>query len=98
MKRTTLLTYIGIVGVILGFIFLVAMSGCTANKRAKSFGGTETVNLPKGQKLLMATWKDANLWYLTEPMDSVYVPQTKPFAEHSSMGILEGSIIFVESK
>lgn len=56
------------------------------------------VDLPKGEKLLMATWKEADLFYLTEPMDSNYVPKTKTFREKSNYGMLETTIIFRESK
>ena len=46
-----------------------------------------------------ATWKgDGNLWYLVEPMDSNYVPKTKIFKESSMMGIMEGSVIFIETR
>lgn len=57
-----------------------------------------TIDLPKGEKLLMATWKDANLFYLTEPMDSVYIPKTKTFKEKSNWDVMESTIIFRESK
>lgn len=45
------------------FITLFAI-GCTENQKAKMYGGTMTVNLPVNKKLVMATWKDNNLWYL----------------------------------
>lgn len=72
--------------------------GCTSNTRAKTFGGSTTVNLPAGQKLVNATWKESDLWYLTEPMDSTYVPQLKIFKEQSSFGVWEGTVKFQESK
>lgn len=57
-----------------------------------------TVNLPKGQKLLEATWKDNSLFYLMEPMDPDYTPKTKTFQEDSSWGIMQSKVIFVESR
>lgn len=42
--------------------------------------------------------KQLDIWYLTEPMDSNYIPTKKEFKEISSFGILQGSIIFIESK
>ena len=57
-----------------------------------------TVHLPKGEKLLMATWKETDLFYLTEPMDSNYVPKTKTFKEKSKWNTIETTIIFRESK
>jgi len=46
----------------------------------------------------MATWKDDNLWYLTEEMDSAYTPKKKMLIESSNFGILEGKVVFIESK
>ena len=77
---------------------LSTLFSCTENLRARQFGGTMTVDLPKGEKLLMVTWKEDNLFYLTEPMDSVYTPKTKTFKEKSSFSIMEATIIFRESK
>ena len=71
---------------------------CTENKISRTFGGTMTVNLPKGQKLIMATWKKTSLFYLTEPMDSDYVPKTKVFQEDSSWGVIESKVLFIESR
>lgn len=71
---------------------------CTENQRARKFGGTEKIELPKGQRLVMVTWKEQSLWYLLEPMPDGYVPQVKEFAEKSSFGSLEGKVIFYESR
>jgi hypothetical protein len=65
---------------------------------SRKFGGSTTINLEKGQKLVEATWKENSLWYLTEPMDSDYVPKTKTFKEDSNFGVLEGTVTFVESR
>lgn len=72
--------------------------GCTEHGKARRWGGQMTITLPKGQKLLEATWKEASLWYLTEPMDSGYMPKTKTFREDSRFGVFEGEITFVESR
>ena len=77
---------------------LSTLFSCTENARTQAFGGSMTVHLPKGEKLLMATWKETDLFYLTEPMDSNYVPKTKTFREKSSYGMLEATIAFIESK
>ena len=71
---------------------------CTENSISRKLGGTMTVNLPKGEKLVMATWKETSLFYLTEPMDSSYVPKTKIFREDSSWGLVESKVLFIESK
>lgn len=46
----------------------------------------------------MATWKEADLFYLYEEMDSNYVPKTKMFVESSAYGVLETKITFIESR
>lgn len=79
-------------------LFTFSITSCTDNQRARTFGGKETITLPKGQKLVNATWKEDDLWYLTEPMAEGYVPQTRSFKEKSSFGALEGEILFYESR
>lgn len=95
-KRQALRNHI-MKNIILIITLVIGLSGCTDNERARSFGGTETVNLPKGQRLVNATWKETDLWYLTEPMPTGYVPQTKTFHEKSTYGAWEGTVIFHES-
>lgn len=65
---------------------------------ARNFGGETTIKLEPGEKLIEATWKDNDLWYLVEPMDSDYVPKIKIFKESSTMGIMEGEVTFIESR
>lgn len=66
---------------------------------SREFGGNTTINLQPGEKLVEVTWKNgADLRYLVEPMDSDYVPKTKVFKESSNLGVLSGSITFIESK
>ena len=64
----------------------------------RQFGGTTKITLDPGEKLVEATWKEDNLWYLVEPMDSDYVPKTKVFKESSLYGALEGKVIFIENR
>jgi len=71
---------------------------CTENQIARKFGGTAEIKLPKGEKLLMVTWKETNLFYLTEPMDSNYIPKTKIFREDSNYGLIESKVVFIESR
>ena len=75
-----------------------ALTSCTEQARVKNFGGEMTINLPAGEKLMMATWKSEDLFYLTEPMEEDYQPKTKFFREASSFGIIEGTVKFVESR
>lgn len=80
-------------------ILLAAFSvSCTQNQRARSFGGTATVELPKGTKLVGATWKEEHLWYLTRPMREDEQPETSTLQESSSFGLVQGTVIFHESK
>lgn len=92
MKKTTIILVIGV----------LLLCACNDNQRARSFGGTETINLPKGEKLINATWKGekgaADLWFLTEPMESTYIPSKKYFRESSGYGVFDGTVIFVESR
>ncbi len=74
---------------------LVGVS-CTKNRRAFTWGGKLTIDLPANQKLVIATWKDANLWYLTRPMRAGEVPETYTFKEKSEWGVREGTVTFVE--
>ena len=77
---------------------LILMTSCTENERAKNFGGTQTIELPAGEKLIEATWKGDQLWYLTRPMRENESPETFKFQEKSSFGMIEGTVIFKESK
>jgi hypothetical protein len=76
----------------------ILASSCTQNQRAKQFGGTAEITLPKGTKLVTATWKEANLWYMTRPMKEDEVAETYTFQEESSYGMVEGTYIIKEVK
>jgi len=80
-----------IVGMFLGVV------GCTEQDRAKSFGGSTTIELPKGKKLVMVTWKESQIWFLTREMREGDLVETYNFAEKSSWGILEGSVTIKEN-
>ena len=66
----------------------------------KTLGGTTTIDLPQGKKLVPYTvqWenKGSNIWYLTEDAEYGYTPKTYTFHESSNLGTLEGTIEFVE--
>jgi hypothetical protein len=80
------------------FILSTALTftGCTANVRSKVWGGNMNIDLPAHQKLVNATWKDAELWYLTRPMREGEVPETSILHEKSSFGVIEGTVTFIE--
>ena len=79
-------------------ISAIALVSCTENNRAKNWGGTANVNLEPNRKLVTVTWKDNQIWYLTRPMDSSDKAETYNFQEESSWGLVEGTVIIVESK
>ena len=84
--------------VFLAILAVMCLTACTEQDRAKNWGGSMTVQIDPGYKLVEATWKDDNLWILIEPMDEGYQPKTKIFKESSSFGIMEGSITFKERR
>lgn len=83
---------------LIGVTMLLSLVGCTAQERAKNFGGSYTIELPVNEKLSMITWKDDDLWYVTKPMTDTDVAETYKFQEDSTWGVLEGTVTIVESK
>ena len=79
-------------------LITVSAIGCTANQRAKNFGGKQTINVPAGEKIIDVTWKDDSIWYATRPMRDDEQPETVSFHQESSFGVFEGSVTFVESR
>lgn len=82
---------------VLGVVAVTSLVGC-GQYGAKEFGGSYTVNLPKGQKLSEVTWKESDLWYLTKPMTEKDVAETYQFKEDSTFGVMEGTVTIIESK
>ena len=87
-----------IITFLFGIFLFLFFNSCTQNQRAKNFGGKAEITLPANQKLINATWKDDNLWYLTRPMTEVDSAVTYTFQEESSFGIMEGTYIIRERK
>lgn len=77
-------------------VLAVVSAGCTANARARQFGGNITIELPVGEELVTATWKEAHLWYLTRSRPANQPPRTLKFTESSQYGLLQGTVTFVE--
>ena len=86
----------------IAFILLVLVittfTACTSNQRAKNWGGKATLDLPKGQKLVLVTWKDADLWYLTRDMTPEDTAIVYNFSEKSNWGAMEGNYTITEHK
>lgn len=87
-----------IFGALCALAMTIGFSSCTENQRARTFGGTTVIEVERGQKVMMATWKDEDLFYMTEEMDSTYVPHNKTLVESSSFGLIESKVIFKESR
>lgn len=80
-------------------IMTVLTSGCQQD--ARHYGGSSTIDLPAGKKLVPYTvqWdRNANIWYLTEDAEPGYQPKTYEFKESSNLGVMEGTLTFVEHK
>lgn len=89
MKKTLL---------IVSILSVLAFTGCTKNERARYWGGTVTVALPKGKTFVNATWKEGNnLWYIVRDRKEGEKPQTYEFIEDSNVGLLNGKVVFVEN-
>ncbi len=62
------------------------------------WGGNQTIELPKGEKLEEITWKDSDLWYVTRPMRDDEIPEEHKFQEKSNYGVAKGIITIKESR
>jgi hypothetical protein len=75
---------------------LAFLPACTQQERAKAWGGTATIELPPSTKLVTATWRYTQLWYLVRPAKPGEQPETLTFEENSSFGMIKGKVIFKE--
>ena len=95
MKKRTLIFW-GII--IVGIAYMAFVFIFPENKRTILFGETMEIKVEPGQKVMIATFKGNNLFYMTEPMDSGYIPKTKILHEKSGRGIIESKVKFVERR
>ena len=83
---------------IIGISVMTLIYGCTENNRARVWGGTETIQLEEGVRLVNVTWKgdkgSTSLWMLTKK--DTTKPSTYYFKEKSSFGVMEGQVIIIE--
>ena len=68
------------------------------NYTTKHWGGTMTIDVEPGYKVTSATFKEDEIWYFVEPMETNYTPAQKKLVEKSMYGALEGTIIFNETR
>lgn len=78
-------------------LLAIVAVGCE-NATTRYLGGTMSIDVEPGYKVTNATFKDEEIWYFVEPMDSTYVPSQKKLVEKSMCGALEGTIIFNETR
>jgi len=87
---------------IIGLLSIMILASCSNNQMAKSFGGSITIELPIGQKLVNVTWKDeSDIWYLTRPMRSIDTPEIYTFKQNKGRFINifgDGSLTIIEKK
>lgn len=76
---------------------LMLLAGCD-QAITRNFGGTTEIKLFPNQKLVNATWKDNNLWYLTRAMGDTDKPERVIFQESSAVGVMQGKVIFIETR
>lgn len=79
---------------LLSAFILPLLFSCTENQRARSFGGTSVIELPKNTIVLNASWKKEDLWVILKDTitNEVYV------RESSSFGLMEGEVKFKSEK
>lgn len=75
---------------------------CTPNQRVKALGGSMNVDIPQGNKFVVATWKtqdnSSSLWYTYRPMRADETPETWTMQEQSNFGVWEGTVTFTEHR
>ena len=96
MKARLAMAGIVLIAIIIGGLYLFSSSQYIT----KRIGGTTTIELPAGKKLVPYTvqWEPngSHIWYLTEDAEQGYQPKAYTFHESSNLGILEGTIVFQE--
>ena len=69
-------------------LITIGLSSCTENSRARTFGGKQEIQLQPNERLVNMTWKEVDLWILTEDT----ITGVQYFRENSAWGLLEGQI------
>jgi hypothetical protein len=78
-------------------VSIFALTGC--NSTTRILGGTSTIDLPQGTKLVGSPqWDGNHLWVNTRPMEPNEKAETYDFKEYSQFGILSGNVIIHEHK
>lgn len=69
-------------------LIVIYLCSCTANSRARNFGGKEDLQLEPDEILINITWKEDDMWVLTEDT----LQHIKHFRESSSFGVWNGEV------
>ena len=75
-------------------VLAITFASCNENSRARHWGGTETINLETGERLINVTWKENGLWILTK--QDTTKPTTYSFKEKSQWEMMQGQITIIE--
>jgi hypothetical protein len=88
MKNKTFLqlTPLIFLGFVLSTLFLIS---CTENDRARKFGGTEEITLKENEVLVNITWKETNMWILTQDT----ITGIHYFREKSKWDLMNGKVV-----
>ena len=70
-------------------LLIIISTSCTENQKARKFGGKEEIQLKPNEVLINVTWKESNMWVLTEDT----LTHVKYFRENSNWGVFEGEIV-----
>jgi hypothetical protein len=82
---------------IIALMLTLLTAGCTDKVMSRTYGGESEVKIDPCWHVINVTWKEADLWILTEPADPVtFTPRSLVFFEDSSFGIMEGRVIVRE--
>jgi hypothetical protein len=81
---------------ILALFCISLIRACSPQSVTRSLGGTVEIVLPTNQKLVTATWKNGDIWYLVRPMKPGEVPEICEFIESSTLGVMQGKVVFKE--
>lgn len=74
---------------ILFIAIITLLASCTKNQRARTFGGTETINLLPNEEFINITWKESDLWIIVKDTTTgIFYAREK-----SSFGVMQGKII-----
>jgi hypothetical protein len=78
-------------------LLVLGVVACTEQTSARGWGGTASLDLESGRKVVSASWKDSDsLWILTRPMRDGETAETYLYSESSAYGIVQGTVLLKE--